>query len=81
MHTPSAKTLNLLLVAAMLASLALVVSPVRPASASGTVNLTTLDASMERKPGGYRTPSVAARVLSVISAENHQLWFQHVYQD
>lgn len=34
---------------------------------------------MERKPGGYRTPSVAARVLSVISSENHKEWFQQVW--
>jgi DNA modification methylase len=34
---------------------------------------------MERKPGGYRAPSVAARVLSVISAENHQQWFQQIW--
>lgn len=34
---------------------------------------------MERKPGGYRTPSTAARVLSVISSENHQLWFQQIW--
>jgi DNA modification methylase len=34
---------------------------------------------MERKPGGYRTPSLAARVLSVISAENHQEWFQQIW--
>jgi DNA modification methylase len=34
---------------------------------------------MERKPGGYRTPDVAARVLSVISAENHQKWFQQIW--
>jgi len=33
---------------------------------------------MERKPGGYRKPSIAARVLSVISAENHQQWFQQI---
>jgi len=36
---------------------------------------------MERKPGGYRAPSLAARVLSVISAENHQRWFQQVWND
>ncbi len=36
---------------------------------------------MQRKPGGYRTPSLAARVLSVISAENHQRWFQQVWTD
>jgi len=35
---------------------------------------------MERKPGGYRTPDVAARVLSVISAENHQKWFQQIWE-
>ncbi|MBN1591554.1 MAG: site-specific DNA-methyltransferase [Pirellulales bacterium] len=34
---------------------------------------------MERKPGGYRKPSVATRVLSVISAENHQAWFQQIW--
>ena len=34
---------------------------------------------MERKPGGYRTPSVATRVLSVISIENHRAWFQQVW--
>jgi len=34
---------------------------------------------MERKPGGYRTPSVPSRVLSVISTENHREWFQQVW--
>ena len=34
---------------------------------------------MERKPGGYRTPSVPARVLSVISGENHKQWFQQIW--
>lgn len=34
---------------------------------------------MERKPGGYRNPSVATRVLSVISTENHQKWFQQIW--
>jgi DNA modification methylase len=34
---------------------------------------------MERKPGGYRAPSVATRVLSVISAENHRCWFQQIW--
>ncbi len=36
---------------------------------------------MERKPGAYRKPSVAARILSVISAENHQKWFQQIWSD
>ena len=34
---------------------------------------------MQRKPGGYRSPDVATRVLSVISAENHQKWFQQIW--
>jgi DNA modification methylase len=34
---------------------------------------------MERKPGGYRKPSVATRVLSVISTENYQKWFQQIW--
>lgn len=34
---------------------------------------------MERKPGGYRKPSVATRVLSIISQENHRKWFQQIW--
>lgn len=34
---------------------------------------------MERKPGGYRSPSNAARLLSVISDENHKSWFQQIW--
>ena len=34
---------------------------------------------MQRKPGGYRKPDLAARVLSVISAENHKKWFQQIW--
>jgi DNA modification methylase len=34
---------------------------------------------MERKPGGYRTPSIAARVMSVIPVEKHQQWFQQIW--
>lgn len=34
---------------------------------------------MERKPGGYRKPSIATRVLSVISDENHRQWFQSIW--
>jgi DNA modification methylase len=34
---------------------------------------------MQRKPGGYRSPSVSTRVLSVISSENYQRWFQQVW--
>jgi len=35
---------------------------------------------MERKPGGYRTPDLSARVLSVISGENHKMWFQQIWE-
>jgi len=34
---------------------------------------------MERKPGGYRAPNLPARILSVISGENHQEWFQQIW--
>ena len=34
---------------------------------------------MFRKPGGYRKPSTAKRLLSVISAENYQNWFQQIW--
>jgi len=32
-----------------------------------------------RKPGGYRSPSLQTRVLSLISAANHRKWFQQVW--
>lgn len=34
---------------------------------------------MERKPGGYRSPSLATRILSVIPAEQHKAWFQQIW--
>jgi DNA modification methylase len=34
---------------------------------------------MQRKPGGYRNPSVATRILSLISAQNHREWFQQIW--
>ncbi|MEW6720567.1 MAG: site-specific DNA-methyltransferase [Thermodesulfobacteriota bacterium] len=34
---------------------------------------------MERKPGGYRKPDLATRVLSIIPAEKHKEWFQQVW--
>lgn len=34
---------------------------------------------MERKPGGYRSPTLATRALSVISTENYQQWFQQIW--
>lgn len=34
---------------------------------------------MERKPGGYRSPTEAARLLSVISGEDQKTWFQQIW--
>ena len=36
---------------------------------------------MQRKPGAYRSPSVPARVLSVIAQEDHKVWFRQVWAD
>src|SRR5205823_1295770 len=33
----------------------------------------------ERKPGGYRQPGLATRLLSVIPAESHKDWFQQIW--
>ena len=34
---------------------------------------------MERKPGGYRSPAFATRLLSVIPAWQHKVWFQQIW--
>jgi len=34
---------------------------------------------MERKPGGYRRPTRAARLFSVLSEEEHRAWFQQIW--
>jgi modification methylase len=34
---------------------------------------------MQRKPGGYRTPTAAERILSVISSDEHSKWFQQIW--
>jgi DNA modification methylase len=36
---------------------------------------------MQRKPGGYWSPALATRVMSVISEENYQKWFRLVWDD
>lgn len=36
---------------------------------------------MQRKPGGYRSPTSFERVLSVVSAENYQRWFRQIWDD
>lgn len=34
---------------------------------------------MERKPGGYRQPDLATRLLSVIPTDRHKEWFQQIW--
>lgn len=34
---------------------------------------------MLRKPGGYRSPSLSTRIMSVIPADKHKIWFQQVW--
>lgn len=34
---------------------------------------------MERKHGDYRSPTIATRVLSIISDEHHKQWFQSIW--
>jgi DNA modification methylase len=34
---------------------------------------------MERKPGGYRSPDIATKILSLLSDENHKTWFQQIW--
>lgn len=34
----------------------------------------------QRKPGGYRQPTMTARILSVIPKKCHQEWFQQIWQ-
>lgn len=34
---------------------------------------------MLRKPGGYRKPTEAARLLSLVSSTNHRAWFQQIW--
>lgn len=36
---------------------------------------------MQRKPGGYRSPSKTERLLSIISSENYQQWFRQIWSD
>jgi len=33
----------------------------------------------QRKPGGYRQPTLAARILSVLPEANHREWFQQIW--
>ena len=34
---------------------------------------------LERKPGGYRQPSLPTRLMSVIGEEEHRQWFQQIW--
>jgi DNA modification methylase len=33
----------------------------------------------QRKPGGYRQPTSAARLMSIISEKSHRIWFQQIW--
>ncbi len=35
---------------------------------------------MQRKPGGYRTPSVATRILSIVPEASHRVWFRQIWE-
>ncbi len=35
---------------------------------------------MQRKPGGYRRPTAAAKLLSLIPADRHHKWFRQVWE-
>jgi len=34
---------------------------------------------LQRKPGGYRSPTLETRLASLISAEHHRVWFQQIW--
>ncbi len=34
---------------------------------------------MQRRPGGYRSPTTATRILSLIADEDHKEWFQQIW--
>jgi DNA modification methylase len=36
---------------------------------------------MQRKPGGYRAPDLATKILSVIPEACHRVWFQQIWSD
>ena len=35
---------------------------------------------LQRKPGGYRKPELASRLMSIIPAEDHAEWFQQIWR-
>jgi DNA modification methylase len=36
---------------------------------------------MQRRPGGYRAPTLETRLLSLIPASNHRRWFNQIWSD
>lgn len=36
---------------------------------------------MQRKPGGYRSPSRAERLLSIVPSRSHSTWFRQIWSD
>ena len=36
---------------------------------------------MQRKPGGYRSPTKTERLLSIVPSRSHQVWFRQIWND
>jgi len=36
---------------------------------------------MQRRPGGYRSPSLDTRLLSLVDEKHHQTWFRQIWSD
>lgn len=36
---------------------------------------------MQRKPGGYRSPSLEIRLLSLVDEKHHRMWFRQIWTD
>jgi modification methylase len=52
----------------------------KPYEPNGVVKNDVEYVLFQRKPGGYRKPEVATRLMSIISATDHADWFQQVWK-
>lgn len=52
----------------------------KPYEPNGVVKNDVEYVLFQRKPGGYRKPELATRLMSIISAEHHSDWFQQVWR-
>lgn len=52
----------------------------KPYEPNGVVKNDVEYVLFQRKPGGYRKPELATRLMSIISAEHHADWFQQVWR-